>query len=175
MSEMKMIMENWRSSLDEILGFGGQKEPDPAAPQMKTAMDIKTVGDLRALIQTAQLKKRGEQLKSGVVDAAKSAIVDEIVGKVPGLSAAKNMFDLARSAYALPDEATQGTALKYLNVDDDVSKIVDDPIENAFLANLSTTLEKDPDDTKLEDIDITQRLQLYLADTFNKKTVTGMK
>ena len=57
--------------------------------------------------------------------------------------------------------------MKYLNVDDDVSKIVDDPIENAFLANLSTTLEKDPDDTKLEDIDITQRLQLYLADTLN--------
>ena len=175
MSEMKLIMERWRSSLDEILGFGRKKKPETAGPQMKTAMDIKTVGDLRAIIQTAQLKKRGEQLKSGVVDAAKSAIVDEIVGKVPGLSAAKNMFDLARSAYTLPDEATQGTALKFLNVDDDVSKIVDDPIENAFLADLSKTLEKDPDDTKLEDIDITKRLQLYIADKFNKRTVTGTK
>ena len=173
MSEMKMIMENWRSSLDEILGFGGQKAPTEAGPEMKTARDVETVGQLRALIQTAQLKKRGEQLKGGVLDAAKSAIVDEIVGKVPGLAAAKTMFDLVKSSYVLPDEATQGTALKFLNVDDDVSKIVDDPIENAFLADLAKTLEKDPDDTKLEDIDITQRLQLYIADKFNKKTVTG--
>ena len=169
MSEMKMIMERWRSSLDdldEVLGL---------SPRMKSIKDVKTVGDLRALIQTAQLKKRGEQLKGGVIDAAKSAIVDEIVGKIPGLAAAKNMFDLARSAYSLPDEATQGTALKFLNVDDDVSKIVDDPIENAFLADLSKTLQEDPDDTKLEDIDITQRLQLFLADKFNEKTVTGRK
>ncbi len=173
MSTMKLIMENWHSFLDEILGFGGQKEPTEEGPPMKTVRDVQTVGDLRALIQTAQLKKRGEQLKGGVIDAAKSAIVDEIVGKVPGLAAAKSMFDLAKSAYALPDEATQGTALKFLNVDDDVSQIVDDPIENAFLANLAKTLEKDPDDTKLEDIDITQRLQLYIADNFNKKTVTG--
>ena len=49
------------------------------------------------------------------------------------------MFDLARSSYALPDEATQGTALKFLNVEDDVSKIVNDPIENAFLEELSKT------------------------------------
>lgn len=169
MAEMKLIMERWRSSvsdLDEVFGIGGGQE-------MKKIEDVKTVGDLRALIQTAQLKKRGEQLKGGVIDAAKSAIVDEIIGKVPGLAAAKNMFDLARSAYSLPDEATQGTALKFLNIDDDVSKIVDDPIENAFLADLSKTLQEDPDDTKLEDIDITQRLQLYLADKFNEKTVTA--
>ena len=173
MSEMKLIMENWRSSLDEILGFGGQQKPTDDGPPMKSMRDVQTVGDLRAIIQTAQLKKRGEQLKGGVVDAAKSAIVDEIVGKVPGLAAAKSMFDLAKSAYALPDEATQGTALKFLNVDDDVSKIVDDPIENAFLANLATTLQQDPDETRLEDIDITQRLQVYIADNYNKKTVTG--
>jgi len=168
-SEMKTIMENWRSSLDDLDEVFGM------STQMKSPEDIKTVGDLRALIQTAQLKKRGEQLKGGVVDAAKSAIVDEIVGKIPGLAAAKSMYDLARSAYTLPDEATQGTALKYLNVDDDVSKIVDDPIENAFLAELSKTLKEEPDDTKLEDIDMTQRLQVYLAKKFNKKTITGPK
>ena len=169
MAEMKLIMERWRSSvsdLDEVFGIGGGQE-------MKKIEDVKTVGDLRALIQTAQLKKRGEQLKGGVIDAAKSAIVDEIIGKVPGLAAAKNMFDLARSAYSLPDEATQGTALKFLNIDDDVSKIVDDPIENAFLAELSKTLQEKPDETKLEDIDMTRELQTYLADKFNEKTVTA--
>jgi len=174
LSEMKLIMERWRSSvgdLDEIFGLGTKSVG--VGPQMKNVEDVKTVGDLRALIQTAQLKKRGEQLKGGVIDAAKSAIVDEIIGKVPGLAAAKNMFDLARSAYSLPDEATQGTALKFLNIDDDVSKIVDDPIENAFLGELSKTLQEKPDETKLEDIDMTRELQTYLADKFNEKTVTA--
>ena len=65
--------------------------------------------------------------------------------------------------------------MKFLNVDDDVSKIVDDPIENAFLEDMSKTLTEKPDDTKLEDIDMTQELQLYIADKFNDKTVTGVK
>jgi len=135
--------------------------------------EIQTVGDLRALIQTAQLKKRGEQLKSGVVDAAKSALVDEIIGKVPGLATAKSLFDFARTSYNLPDESRTGTALDHLDIDDDVSKIVDDPIENAFLKGLSQTMEKLADDTKLEDLNMTNRLQQYISDNFNKRTVTG--
>jgi hypothetical protein len=155
---MKTIMENWRHNISEVIS------PDA----------IQTVGDLRALIQTAQLKKRGEQLKSGVVDAAKSAIVDEIVGKIPGLATAKSLFDFARTAYTLPDESRTGTALDHLDVDDDVSKIVDDPIENAFLASLGKTLDELDDNIKLEDINMTQRLQKYIADNFNKRTVAGV-
>ncbi len=170
MSEMKLIMENWRSSLDEILGFGGQKEPAEVGPEMKTMKDIQTVGQLRALIQTAQLKKRGEQLKGGVLDAAKSAIVDEIVGKVPGLAAAKSMFDLAKSAYALPDDATQGTALKYLNVDDDVSAIIDDELENAFLQDFMDTIESKPDGETIKS-SVTQELQKWIASKHSQTTV----
>ena len=158
MSNMKLIMERWNDSLKEA-----------------NTAEIQTVGDLRALIQAAQLKKRGGQLKSGVLDAAKSALVDEITGKVPGLAAAKSLFDFARTAYKLPDESRTGTALDYLDVDDDVSKIVDDPIENAFLKALGKTLDQLDDNTKLSELDMTKRLQQYIADNFNRRTVTGNK
>ena len=94
---------------------------------------------------------------------------------MPGLAAAKSLFDLARTTYNLPDESRTGTALDYLDVDDDVSKIVDDPIENAFLKALGNELDQLDDNTKLAELDMTMRLQKYIADNFNNRTVTGNK
>lgn len=165
MSDMKLIMENWRKAVNEA--------DEEGVSNVKTVRDVQTIGDLKALIQTAQLKKRGDQLKGGVVDAAKNAVVDELVGKVPFLATAKSLFDFAKQAYQLPDESRSGTALDYLDVDDDVSKIVDDPIENAFLKTLGATLEKMDDRTPLKDLNITKLLQNYISQNFNKRTVSG--
>jgi len=173
MSEMKLIMENWRKNLAEAPAPEG---PDATGvSKINSPADVKTIGDLKALIQTAQLKKRGDQIKGGVVDAAKSAVVDELVGKIPGLATAKSLFDFAKQAYQLPDESRTGTALDYLDVDDDVSKIVDDPIENAFLKTLGATLEKMDDKTPLQKVDITKLLQNYISQNFNKRTVSGIQ
>tara|TARA_R110002074_G_scaffold158091_1_gene315148 strand:+ start:179 stop:682 length:504 start_codon:yes stop_codon:yes gene_type:complete len=165
MSEMKLIMENWREALTEA--------DDEGVSNIKSAADVKTIGDLKALIQTAHLKKRGDQLKGGVIDAAKNAVVDELVGKIPGLATAKSLFSFAKEVYQLPDESRTGTALDYLDVDDDVSKIVDDPIENAFLKALGSTLESMNDNTPLQSVNITKMLQTYIAQNFNKRTVSG--
>ena len=165
MSDMKLIMENWRKAVNEA--------DEEGVSNVKTVRDVQTIGDLKALIQTAQLKKRGDQLKGGVVDAAKNAVVDELIGKVPFLASAKSIFDFAKQAYQLPDESRSGTALDYLDVDDDVSKIVDDPIENAFLKTLGSTLEKTDDRTPLKDLNITKLLQNYISQNFNKRTVSG--
>ena len=165
MSDMKLIMENWRKAVNEA--------DEEGVSNVKTVRDIQTIGDLKALIQTAQLKKRGDQLKGGVVDAAKGAVVDELIGKVPFLASAKSIFDFAKQAYQLPDESRSGTALDYLDVDDDVSKIVDDPIENAFLKTLGATLEKMDDRTPLKNLNITKLLQTYISQNFNKRTVSG--
>ena len=165
MTDMKLIMENWRKVVNE------NEADEEGVSNIKTVRDVQTIGDLKALIQTAQLKKRGDQLKSGVVDAAKSAVVDELIGKVPFLASAKTMFDFAKQAYTLPDESRTGTALDFLDVDDDISKIVDDPIENAFLGALGKTLDKLPDNKPLQDIDVTKELQAYISKNFNKKSV----
>ena len=63
--------------------------------------------------------------------------------------------------------------MDYLDVDDDVSKIVDDPIENAFLKTLGATLEKMDDRTPLKNLNITKLLQTYISQNFNKRTVSG--
>ena len=49
-------------------------------------------------------------------------MVDELVGKIPGLATAKSLFSFAKEVYQLPDESRTGTALDYLDVDDDVSE-----------------------------------------------------
>ncbi len=165
MADMKLIMENWRKALAEA--------DEEGVSNIQSTRDVQTIGDLKALIQTAQLKKRGDQLKGGVIDAAKNAVVDELVGKVPFLATAKSLFDFAKDAYQLPDESRTGTALDYLDVDDDVSKIVDDPIENAFLKTLGATLERMDDRTPLENVNITKLLQTYISNNFNKRTVSG--
>ena len=169
-NSMKLIMENWRRNMNEGPFRRGQPD-DEGGSNIQRVEDGKTIGDLKALIQTAQLKKRGEQLKSGVVDAAKNAVVDELIGKVPFLATAKSLFDFAKDAYQLPDESRTGTALDFLDVDDDISKIVDDPIENSFLTALGKTLNSLPDDRTLEDINVTKELQAYIAKNFNKKSV----
>ena len=48
------------------------------------------------------------------------------------------------------------------------------PSKNAFLASLGKTLDELDDNIKLEDINMTQRLQKYIADNFNKRTVAGV-
>ena len=138
---------------------------------IQSVEDVDTIGDLKALIQAAQLKKQGGQAAEEIKSTLMNAVVDEIVGKVPGLAMAKGLFDAAKSAYSLPDEASEGTALKYLDVDDDVAKIVDDPIENAFLAQYLKDLEDEDDETLLRDFNVTKELQKYIHNAFNKNTV----
>lgn len=140
---------------------------------IQTIDDVQTVGDLRKLIASAQGAKRWEQTKGEAGSAVKGAVVDEILGKIPGGAAAKTMFSFIKSSYDLPDTARTGTALDALDVDDDVAKIVDDPIENAFLNQFSKDLESLDGDEPLESINMTALLSKYIGEEFNTRTVTG--
>ena len=135
--------------------------------------DIKTVGDLKKLIFHAQNKKRLEQGKSAAKTAVKDAFWNEVTGKVPGLAAAKTLFDAMKTTYELPDEKRTGTALDYLDVDDDVSAIVDDPIENKFLKILASKIDKMNDNTPLKSLNMTKLLSRYISNQFNARTVAG--
>ena len=137
--------------------------------------DVETVGDLRKLIASAQDAKRWEQTKGEAGEAVKGAIVDEILGKIPGASAAKSLFDFVKASYDLPDDARTGTALDHLDVDDDVAKIVDDPIENSFLDALGKRLESMDGEKRLADLDMTSLLSDYIRAEFNSRTVSGFK
>jgi len=93
---------------------------------------LQTVGDLRAALNGAVKAKKAGQSKEAVKDVAVGFILDAI----PGGGTAKSLWDIATAYYKLPDDKKTNTGLDYLNVDDQVSAIVDDNIENSFLKTL---------------------------------------
>ena len=148
MSEMKMIMENWRlTNLTEGLN---------------------TVGDLINVIQTV---KRDKMLKKGGKLIAKLATGG--LGDVADfLDAAMDAGDFASSLYGgdLSDKKPP-PGLAAIAIDPDISKIVDNDIETAFLKHLSAQLEELNPKTPLNQINTTAMLQDFIAQNFNNKTV----
>lgn len=147
--------------------FGSKKE------KIKDLDDVETVGELLAVIQAAQKIKKGEKLGGALKDFVVDTVVDELVGKIPGAGLAKGLFGIAKSAYGLDDNVQIGKGLSFLNVDDDIAAIVDDPVENRFLADIESELSNQPEDKMLADLDITKALSKFLEKEFNKRTVAG--
>ena len=141
--------------------------------KVKSLNDVETVGDLKKLIKYAQSAKRAKAGKEAAEEWAKSSLWDETFGKVPGLSTAKNATEMLKAMYDTPDDARTGTALDHMDVDDDVAKIVDDPIENAFLKQYVKDLESEDDDRPLSDVNVTKELSRFIKDQFNDRTVIG--
>jgi LDH2 family malate/lactate/ureidoglycolate dehydrogenase len=144
---MKTIMESWRRNLSE--------EPEP----------IQTYGDLRNQLQTAIKSKKKEALKGFGI----GLVFDALGGAI-----FKDTATFIKTMYSLPDNKKTNTVLDvFLNVDDDVSAIVDDNIENAFLQDFLKIIQNKPDDEKITS-NITQELQNYIANQFNQRTVKGV-
>ena len=104
---------------------------------------IKTYGDLKKVIKAISLKQKGEKI-GGIA-------LDQIVGLIPGGGAAKTTFDFVKAAFLKPDTKKTKTWLDKLDIDDDMSAIVDDTVENGFLKMVTQTLESEADNKPLED------------------------
>ena len=142
--DMKLIMESWRKNV------------------LMEVEDIKTYGDLRNQLRTAISTKKKGALKGFAI----GLVMDKL-----GISLIKDAATFLKTMYKLPDSKKTGTALdQFLNVDDDVSAIIDDNLENAFMQDFLETIEKEPDN-KVIDKSITQQLQDYIASKYNQKTV----
>jgi hypothetical protein len=142
--EMKLIMESWRKNL------------------LLEIEEIKTYGDLRNQLRTAIRTKKKESLKGFGI----GMIMDKL-----GISLIKDAATFIKTMYKLPDDKKTGTVLdKFLNIDDDVSSIIDDNLENAFIQDFLAAIKKEPDD-KVIDGNITLALQDYIAKRHNQKTV----
>jgi len=141
---MEIIMENWRRLLEQ-----------PQEP-------IETYGQLRNQLKTAIRTKKKSALKGFGIGLVFDALGAQIF---------KDTATFIRSMYKLPDKKRTNTVLDvFLNVDDDVSGIVDDKLENAFLQDFIKMIESKPDDEQIN-LSITQELQNYIANRFNQKTV----
>ena len=139
--------------------------------KIKSIDDVKTVGDLRAVIKYAKLKKQGKEGVKGVASAVADIVVDEIQGMIPGFATVKNLAMAAKNAYKLPDDAKAG-ALASLNVDDDVSKVLDDAVENQFFDEYLKGLSALSDDAELESIDVSKALENWMKKKYNNTTVS---
>lgn len=136
------------------------------------SIDIKTYGDLRKLAKTIANK----QTKEKVISKGKEIAIDQLLGFFPGASNIKSVVDLAKSAVKKPDTKKTDTWLDNFDIDDDVSAIVDDTIENAYIQDLAANIDKKPDDEPLpSDFTATKDLEKYIANKHNKKTVTNIQ
>lgn len=131
--------------------------------------EINTIGDLKKLVTAATNKKKDAVRGAGVKDAAVGLLADLL----PGGGTIKDLAGAAIAAYKLPDEAQSQTGLDHLNVDDNLSKIVSDEVENAFLKALGKKLAGMPEKTPLQNVKMNALLSKFIASKFNKRTVTG--
>lgn len=130
--------------------------------------DLKTYGDLKKVIKAITLKQKGEKIG----DVA----IGTVIGFIPGAEAAKTTFDFIKAAVSKPDNKKTKTWLDKLDIDDDMSKIVDDTVENGFMQMMSKTIEGEPNDKQLEqDFNMNQKLVNYLKTNYQGRTVTGIK
>ena len=142
---MKLIMENWRKYI--------LKEVDEP---------IETYGQLRNQLQTAISSKKKEALKGFGI----GLVFDALGGAI-----FKDTATFIKTMYKLPDNKKTGTVLDvFLNVDDDVSAIVDDELENAFLQDFMDIIQSRPDDERI-DASVTQELQKWIASKYSSTTV----
>ena len=142
---MKIIMEGWNKYL--------LKEVDEP---------IETYGQLRNQLQTAISSKKKEALKGFGI----GLVFDALGGAI-----FKDTATFIKTMYKLPDNKKTGTVLDvFLNVDDNVSAIVDDELENAFLQDFMKTIEGKPDSEKIN-ASVTQELQNWIASKYSQTTV----
>tara|TARA_B100001121_G_C18428029_1_gene497846 strand:+ start:46 stop:498 length:453 start_codon:yes stop_codon:yes gene_type:complete len=148
MSDMKLIMERWRHQV--------------------ISEKIETVGQLLQIINTV---KRDRAMKAGGKLVAKLALPG--IGDLADfIAAGLDAADFGATLYGGDlSNKKPPPALQALQIDPNVSKIVDDDIEKAFLKYLSTELEQLDPNTKMADLSTTSMLQDFIAKQFNQTTV----
>lgn len=162
MSDMKLIMESWRQFNEQ------EGDPEPAEPK------VQTVGQLRQLFKNMKLKKAGGKAAKGLAKFGLSflgpvgAVIDQAWSAADDGS---EMVNAVKALYGMDDKFQSNTGLDALNMDDNISKIVDDPIEVAFLKHFIGKLSDADDYTLLSDYDMEQEMQEFLAAQFDGHAV----
>ena len=136
--------------------------------EVLTEAQVKTYGDLQKLMKSIFAKQKGAK----IAQAGKEVAVDTVLSLIPGGSAAKNTFQFFKAAYSKPDAKKTDTWLDRLDVDDDMSAIVADDVEDQFLKIFAQIIDDEPPNKEIEDdFDINQRLKDWLAGEYNQRTI----
>lgn len=129
---------------------------------------METYGDLKRTINNVLAKKKAERVGKAAVGAVISAI--------PGLGAAKDVFDVGKALFNKPDSKKTNTWLDKLDVDDEASSIVDDTVEDNFIKNKLDQLTTEPDEKSLDpNFNMNKELIQFLKDKYKGRTLFGVK
>ena len=130
--------------------------------------NLETYGDLKQLLNSINKRQKGEK----IISKGKEFALDQILGLIPGASNAKTAFDFIKTAISKPDGKKTNTWLDKLDVDDDMSQIVDDTVENGFMQTITKSIESEQDSKPLEDDfniipdDIIQKLNIQIIKNY---------
>ena len=130
--------------------------------------ELKTYGDLKKIIKSIALKQKGQQIGN--------VALDTVIGLIPGAEAAKTTFEFIKAAISKPDAKKTNTWLDKLDIDDQMSAIVDDTVENGFMQAMSKAIESESDDKPLEsDFNMNSRMVGFLQSKYKGRTIAGIK
>ena len=97
------------------------------------------------------------------------------MGLIPGAEAAKTTFDFIKAAISKPDAKKTNTWLDKLDVDDKMSAIVDDTVENGFMQAMAKSIEGESDTKPLEsDFNINAKMVNYLKQQYSGRHIAGI-
>ena len=145
-SEMKLIMERW-----EYLNWRNKQE-------LKQSDNLKVL----KYRQTEAGREVGKEAMDAILGATGHSAYNVFKGT-------KTAVDALNKIYGADDKIKSNTGLDALNVDDNISKIVDNPIEIKFLNYYANLINDMDDDAPLPNA--TAELQAFIADNFNDNTV----
>ena len=149
MSDMENIIREWNRFVNE-------------------ETKIATVGDLRKVIKIYRAKEAVTEAGKKALEMAAEQI--PIINNIYSLwKGAKDGSDILRKMYGADDGFKSNTGLDLLNVNDDVSAIVDDNVETDFLKDLIASLENADPSEPIPSVD--DELQLFLGKKFNQHGV----
>lgn len=132
------------------------------------ANDLKTYGDLKAVVKS--ITKGQKKDKVGGVG------LDAIIGQIPIVGNIKTGVDLVRAFVEAPDTKKTKTWLDKLQIDDNMSKIIDNAVENGFIQYVGKEIENQQDSKPLEqDFNMNQKLVDFLRNNYQGRTITGIK
>jgi hypothetical protein len=142
--------------------------------------DIQTYGDLKKIIKAITTKQKVSAIvgggKSKATDIALDAAVEALKATIPGIGLAKQAFDIFKGAARKPDTKKTNTWLDKLDIDDNMSKIVDDTVENGFIQAMTKSIESEPDDKPLEpDFNMNDRMIGFLQSKYQGRTIAGIQ
>lgn len=142
-------------------------------------VQIQTVGQLKDAIKAAHVAIRNPKAKEQMEDSLKNLAVALLKDAIPGgntigaaIEAGMGVAGVLKAVYSADDSKNISPGLKSLNVDDELSAVVDDKVELQFLKNLAYQFQRFPDDTPISGIDINSLLSNFIKREYDNTTVT---